>query len=132
MSADSAVGDRRYNPTNPSPRLPRILTPCKTVCMVQTSAPTPKYRRVMLKVSGEALLGTREHGISPETCDAIAREIKEVKELDVQLAIVIGGGNIFRGLSASKHGLDRTAGDYMGMLATVINALALQDALDKN
>jgi len=100
--------------------------------MVQTSAPKPKYRRVMLKLSGEALLGPREHGISPETCDAIAKEIKEIKQLDVQLAVVIGGGNIFRGLAGSKHGLDRTAGDYMGMLATVINALALQDALEKN
>jgi len=97
-----------------------------------TSAPKPKYRRVMLKLSGEALLGKREHGISPETCDDIAREIKEVKELDVELAVVIGGGNIFRGLAGSKHGLDRSTGDYMGMLATVINALALQDALEKN
>jgi uridylate kinase len=100
--------------------------------MVQTSAPQPKYHRVMLKLSGEAMLGNREHGISPETCDAIAKEIKEVKEVGVQLAIVIGGGNIFRGLAGVKHGLDRTAGDYMGMLATVINALALQDALEKN
>jgi uridylate kinase len=77
------------------------------------------------------LLGPRGHGISPETCDAIAKEIKEIKHLDVQLAIVIGGGNIFRGVAGSKHGLDRTAGDYMGMLATVINGLALQDALEK-
>lgn len=100
--------------------------------MSAASAPKPKYRRVMLKLSGEALLGKREHGISPETCDSIAQEIKEVKELGVELAIVIGGGNIFRGLAGSKHGLDRSTGDYMGMLATVINALALQDALEKN
>ena len=86
----------------------------------------------MLKLSGESLLGRRQYGISPETCDAIAKEIKEVKELGVQLAIVIGGGNIFRGMAGTKHGLDRAAGDYMGMLATVINALALQDALEKN
>ena len=86
----------------------------------------------MLKLSGEALLGQREYGISPETCNAIAQEIKDVKSLDVQLAVVIGGGNIFRGLAGTKHGLDRTTGDYMGMLATVINALALQDALEKN
>src|SRR5260221_12452923 len=99
--------------------------------MVHTAAPPPQYHRVMLKLSGEALLGKRDHGISPETCSAIAKEIKEVKELDVELAVVIGGGNIFRGLAGSKHGLDRAAGDYMGMLATVINALALQDALDK-
>jgi uridylate kinase len=100
--------------------------------MSKTSPPQPKYRRVMLKLSGEALLGTREHGISPETCDAIADEIREVKQLDVQLAIVIGGGNIFRGLAGEKRGLDRTTGDYMGMLATVINALALQHSLDKH
>ncbi len=86
----------------------------------------------MLKLSGEALLGQREHGISPETCHAIAREIKEVKELAIELAIVIGGGNIFRGVAGTKHGLDRATGDYMGMLATVINALALQDALEKS
>jgi uridylate kinase len=100
--------------------------------MTQTSAPTLKYRRVMLKLSGEALLGQRDYGISPETCNAIALEIKDVKALDIQLAVVIGGGNIFRGLAGTKHGLDRTTGDYMGMLATVINALALQDALEKN
>ncbi len=86
----------------------------------------------MLKVSGEALLGGREHGISPETCDAIAKELKEVKALGVELAIVIGGGNIYRGMAGTKHGLDRATGDYMGMLATVINALALQDALERN
>src|SRR5882724_8753288 len=100
--------------------------------MTTTSAAPPKYRRVMLKLSGEALIGSREYGISPETCDSIAQEIKELQELDVQLAVVIGGGNIFRGLAGTKHGLDRTTGDYMGMLATVINALALQDALKKN
>lgn len=94
--------------------------------------PIPKFRRVMLKLSGEALLGQREYGISPETCDAIAKEIKEIQALGVQLSIVIGGGNIFRGLPATKHGLDRVTGDYMGMLATVINSLALQDALEKN
>ena len=91
----------------------------------------PKWKRVLLKLSGEALLGPREHGISPETCDAIAAEIKEVRALGIQLAIVIGGGNIFRGVSGSKHGLDRVTGDYMGMLATMINALALQDALER-
>jgi uridylate kinase len=95
------------------------------------SSPAAKYRRVLLKLSGEALLGPREHGISPETCDAIAAEIKEVRALGIQLAIVIGGGNIFRGVAGSKHGLDRVTGDYMGMLATMINALALQDALER-
>src|SRR5437867_174679 len=92
---------------------------------------TPRYRRVMLKLSGEALLGQREHGISPQTCDDIAQEIKDVKALGIELAIVIGGGNIFRGLAGEKHGLDRTTGDYMGMLATVINALALQNSLER-
>ena len=100
--------------------------------MTKTSASQLKYRRVMLKLSGEALLGPRDYGISPETCNAIAEELKEVKELGVELGIVIGGGNIFRGIAGTKHGLDRTTGDYMGMLATVINALALQDALEKN
>jgi uridylate kinase len=99
--------------------------------MAPTSAPAPKYRRVMLKLSGESLLGDREHGISPETCDAIAQEIKEVKALGLELAIVIGGGNIFRGVAGSKRGLDRATGDHMGMLATVINALALQDSLER-
>lgn len=99
--------------------------------MAPTSATPPKYRRVMLKLSGESLLGDREHGISPETCDAIAQEIKEVKALGLELAIVIGGGNIFRGIAGSKRGLDRATGDYMGMLATVINSLALQDALER-
>jgi len=99
--------------------------------MTTASTPAAKYRRVMLKLSGEALLSERGHGISPETCDAIAGEIKEIKTLDIQLAVVIGGGNIFRGVSGSRHGLDRVTGDYMGMLATVINALALQDALER-
>ena len=100
--------------------------------MAKSSALKPTYRRVMLKLSGEALLGEREHGISTETCDAIAREIKDIKQLGIELAIVIGGGNIFRGLAGAKSGLDRATGDYMGMLATVINALGLQDALEKN
>ena len=100
--------------------------------MRKSTASKPKYRRVMLKLSGEALLGRREHGISTDTCAAIAKEIKDIKALGIELAIVIGGGNIFRGLAGAKSGLDRATGDYMGMLATVINALALQDALEKN
>jgi uridylate kinase len=99
--------------------------------VTRASARRPKYRRVMLKLSGESLLGKRQHGISPETCEDIAQEIKEVQALGIQLAIVIGGGNIFRGLAGTKHGLDRSTGDYMGMLATVINSLALQDAMEK-
>ena len=100
--------------------------------MRKSTASQPKYRRVMLKLSGEALLGSREHGISTETCAAIAKEIKDIKTLDIELAIVIGGGNIFRGMAGAKSGLDRATGDYIGMLATVINALALQDALEKH
>ena len=80
--------------------------------MRKSSTPTPKYRRVMLKLSGESLLGGRDHGISPETCDAIAKEIKEVKDLGIELAIVIGGGNIFRGVAGSKRGLERATGDF--------------------
>jgi uridylate kinase len=89
------------------------------------------YRRVLLKISGEALAGRQGYGIEPETIGGIAEEIREVVEMGVQLAIVIGGGNIFRGLAASAGGMDRATGDYMGMLATVINALALQDAIEK-
>jgi uridylate kinase len=89
------------------------------------------YRRVLLKVSGEALAGSRGYGIDPETQARIADEIREVVDLGVQIAVVIGGGNIFRGLAASAGGMERATGDYMGMLATVINALALQDAIEK-
>jgi uridylate kinase len=84
-----------------------------------------------LKLSGEALAGAQGYGIDPDTLTTIAREIKEVVDLGVQLALVIGGGNIFRGLAASSKGMDRASADYMGMLATVINSLAMQDALEK-
>jgi uridylate kinase len=91
----------------------------------------PKYRRVLLKVSGETLSGEKKFGLCPETLKLIAREIKEPLDLGVEMGIVVGGGNIFRGLAASAMGLDRGVADYMGMLATVINALALQDTLEK-
>jgi uridylate kinase len=91
----------------------------------------PKYNRVLLKLSGEALMGTKGFGIDPEVVISIAGEIKEVHDQGVQIGIVIGGGNIFRGLAASAQGFDRVSADHMGMLATVINALALQDALEK-
>jgi len=90
----------------------------------------PKYARVLLKLSGEALQGDKGYGIAPNVIEAIAEEIRDVHALGVQLAIVIGGGNIFRGVAASAQGMDRASADYMGMLATVINALALQDALE--
>jgi uridylate kinase len=89
------------------------------------------YTRVLLKLSGESLAGEQGYGIDPQTLSTIAREIKEVVDGGVQLALVIGGGNIFRGLAASSKGMDRSSADYMGMLATVINSLAMQDALEK-
>ncbi len=92
--------------------------------------PNPVFRRVLLKLSGEALQGDRGYGISPPVIEGMADEIREVHGMGVQVAIVIGGGNIFRGVAASAQGMDRAAADYMGMLATVINALALQDALE--
>jgi len=90
-----------------------------------------KYQRVLLKLSGEALAGDQGYGIDPEVITGIAAEIKEVVDLGVQVALVIGGGNIFRGLAASSKGMDRASADYMGMLATVMNSLAMQDALEK-
>jgi uridylate kinase len=91
----------------------------------------PKYGRILLKLSGEALGGEAGVGISPEAVQDMARQISEVRELGVQVVVVVGGGNIFRGLKGSERGIERATGDYMGMLATVINALALQDALEK-
>jgi len=91
----------------------------------------PPYKRVLLKLSGEALMGDRKYGIDPETLARMADEIVEVQAAGVQIAMVIGGGNIFRGVSGATEGIDRVAGDHMGMLATVINSLALQDALER-
>jgi len=90
-----------------------------------------RYKRVLLKLSGEALMGDRRYGIDPETLARMADEIVEVQAAGVQIAMVIGGGNIFRGVSGATQGIDRVAGDHMGMLATVINSLALQDALER-
>jgi uridylate kinase len=91
----------------------------------------PVYRRVVLKLSGEALAGSVGYGIDPPVLERIAAEIRDVVDLGVEVAIVIGGGNIFRGIAASAEGMDRATADYMGMLATIINALALQDGLEK-
>jgi uridylate kinase len=88
-------------------------------------------RRVLLKISGEALMGSGQYGISPEFIERIAREVAEVHEAGTELALVIGGGNIFRGVAGSAKGMDRASADYMGMLATTINALAMQDSLEK-
>jgi uridylate kinase len=92
----------------------------------------PVYRRIVLKLSGEALAGGQGYGIDPPVLDRVAAEVRDVSALGVQMALVIGGGNIFRGIAASAGGMDRATADYMGMLATVINALALQDALEKS
>ena len=89
------------------------------------------YKRVLLKLSGEALLGDRSYGIDPKRIAQYAKEIKSVTELGLEVAVVIGGGNIFRGVSAASNGIDRVQGDYMGMLATVINGMALQSALEE-
>jgi uridylate kinase len=99
------------------------------IFMIKTKR--PKFSRILLKLSGEALGGENGNGINPEAVQNMAEQICEVRELGVQVVVVAGGGNIFRGLSGSKRGVERATGDYMGMLATVINSLALQDALEK-
>lgn len=93
--------------------------------------PEPKYKRILLKLSGESLMGDQNYGIDPVVLDQFAEEIKAAHSLGVEIAIVIGGGNIFRGISGAAKGMDRAQGDYMGMLATVINSMALQDALER-
>src|SRR5262245_15460164 len=95
------------------------------------TAATPVYKRALLKLSGEALMGEQQFGVDPAVATRIARDVGDIQQLGVETAIVIGGGNIFRGLAASARGMDRATADYMGMLATVINALALQDALEQ-
>jgi uridylate kinase len=96
------------------------------------STQTPVYKRALLKLSGEALMGDQQYGVDPAVASRIAQDVGEIQGLGVETAIVIGGGNIFRGLAASARGMDRATADYMGMLATVINALALQDALEQH
>ena len=100
--------------------------------MTAGSDETPtRYRRILLKLSGEALLGTRSYGVDPAICAFIASQVARVHATGVQVGIVVGGGNIFRGMAASASGMDRATGDYIGMLATVMNGLALQDALER-
>ncbi|MGB1701203.1 MAG: UMP kinase, partial [Nannocystaceae bacterium] len=96
-----------------------------------TSSKVPVYKRILLKLSGEALQGDRGYGIDPAVLDDLANQIKELIEIKVEVAVVIGGGNIFRGLSASANGMDRSTADYVGMLATLMNSIALQDAIEK-
>ena len=93
--------------------------------------PAPKYKRILVKLSGEALMGDQVFGVSPEMISYIASQVRSVYDLGVQIALVVGGGNIFRGVAAASYGMDRTSADHMGMLATVINSIALQDALEK-
>lgn len=92
---------------------------------------TAHFKRVLLKLSGEALMGNAGYGIDPEVLDSLARQIRDVRTMGIEFAIVVGGGNIFRGIAASASGMDRSQADYMGMLGTVMNALALQDALER-
>jgi len=97
----------------------------------RTDPPNPRYARILLKLSGEALLGNRTYGVDPEFCAFIARQVGAVHASGAEVGIVVGGGNIFRGLAASARGMDRATGDYIGMLATVMNGLALQDAIER-
>lgn len=90
-----------------------------------------RYRRILLKLSGEALLGERQYGVDPAFCAFIAQQVSDVRAMGVQVGIVVGGGNIFRGMAAAARGMDRATGDYIGMLATVMNGLALQDAIER-
>ncbi|WP_306044221.1 UMP kinase [Nioella sp. MMSF_3534] len=99
--------------------------------MPSDTAPAPAYSRVMLKISGEALMGDQGYGLHPPTVERIAREVQSVHSMGVEICMVIGGGNIFRGLQGSAQGMERATADYMGMLATVMNALAMQGALEK-
>lgn len=105
------------------------MSPAKSKIKGQTEK--PRYKRILLKLSGEALMGDKGYGIDPATVEYMAAEIKKAVDLGVEIAIVIGGGNIFRGVEASVRGMERASADYIGMLATVINALALQNALEK-
>ncbi|HVO20832.1 MAG TPA: UMP kinase [Anaeromyxobacter sp.] len=97
----------------------------------KAAKPSARYKRILLKLSGEALMGESKYGISPKTLATIAQDVKDVVDLGVEVAMTIGGGNIFRGVSGATEGMDRSSADYMGMLATVINSMALQDALEK-
>src|SRR6476646_6803733 len=95
-------------------------------------SPKPHYKRILLKISGEALMGHASYGINPEVLRVVAAEIAETAKLGVEIAVVVGGGNIFRGVSESAKGMDRASADYVGMLATVMNAVSLQEAIEKN
>ena len=112
--------------------MPANMTTADMTARTDVGQQTPAFRRIVLKLSGESLQGPQGYGIHPETVAGIASELKEVNNLGVQIAIMVGGGNIFRGTRQKSLAIDRATGDYMGMLATVINGLALQDALEKH
>lgn len=97
-----------------------------------TAKPEPVYKRILLKLSGEALLGRHEYGVDPEVVTRIARDLAQIREMGTEVAVVIGGGNIFRGAGLAEAGMDRVTGDHIGMLATIINALAMQDAIERH
>jgi uridylate kinase len=105
--------------------------PDDAVQLASAGAATSSFSRVLLKLSGESMMGEREYGVDPKTVAAIAREVFEVRASGIELAIVVGGGNFYRGMAAAAEGMDRATADYAGMLATLLNALALQDALEK-
>ncbi len=139
---DPGIGSAGDDPSSAGIRDPRESNPpsrerSQSPAPIAVADPTPRvgsgqrYGRVVLKVSGEAMLGGRQYGVSPEFCAFIAGQLADVHAAGVQVAIVVGGGNIFRGLAASAKGMDRATADHIGMLATVMNALALQDALEK-
>lgn len=92
----------------------------------------PAFKRILLKLSGEALMGPSDYGLDAQTVDSLARELVEVRDAGLEVALVIGGGNIYRGMAAAAEGMDRATGDYMGMLATVLNSLAVQEALERH
>jgi uridylate kinase len=119
-------------PAGPGGSTNRSMTTAESASRIGATRGAPVYQRIVLKLSGESLSGPNEFGIHAETLQGIAREVKEVRELGVQVAIIVGGGNIFRGTRQKDLAIDRATGDYMGMLATVINGLALMDALEKS
>jgi uridylate kinase len=110
---------------------PRVADGVDRGPVVAPRSGTLRYRRILLKLSGEALLGERQYGVDPEFCSFIARQVLDVSAMGVEVGIVVGGGNIFRGMAAAARGMDRATGDYIGMLATVMNGLALQDAIER-
>src|SRR5256885_11042094 len=118
-------------PVSPSPRLRSPQSATEMTPETETTKGAPVFRRILLKASGEALMGAQNYGVDVEVARSIAGEIRDVRDLGVEVAVVVGGGNIFRGVSESAGNMDRASADYIGMLATVMNAVVLQDALEQ-